>query len=171
MVCSAFAIYPLYLICGISQHIFVILYRICRSLFILNKSQGCFWVDLYNRIDELCKGKGLSIYKVCKLANISFSVIYDLKSGKKVDLNRKTAEKLATALEITVDELYGKEKTPDAEAPRDSQYNEIFNLFYGLSEDNVSLAVKGLAYLVKIPDEKLPEAVRYLQFLADTAGN
>jgi transcriptional regulator with XRE-family HTH domain len=106
-------------------------------------------VDLYNRIDELCKGKGLSIYKVCKLANISFSVIYDLKSGKKVDLNRKTAEKLATALEITVDELYGKEKTPDAEAPRDKKYDEIFSL------------------LASLPDEKIAEAVRYLKYLAE----
>lgn len=106
-------------------------------------------MDLYNRIDELCKGKGLSIYKVCKLANISFSVIYDLKSGKKVDLNRKTAEKLATALEITVDELYGKEKSPDAEAPRDKKYDEIFSL------------------LASLPDEKIAEAVRYLKFLAE----
>jgi transcriptional regulator with XRE-family HTH domain len=106
-------------------------------------------VDLYNRIDELCKGKGLSIYKVCKLANISFSVIYDLKSGKKVDLNRKTAEKLATALEITVDELYGKEKTPDAEAPRDIQ-NAKFN-----------------ELLATLPAEEQQKVYDYLQFVAD----
>ena len=110
-------------------------------------------VDLYNRIDELCKSKGLSIYKVCKLAGISFSVIYDLKSGKKVDLNRKTAEKLATALEISVDELYGKEKTPDAVAPREEKYNEIFNL------------------LSALPEEKIAEAVRYLKYLAENGEN
>lgn len=94
-------------------------------------------MDLYNRIDELCKGKGLSIYKVCKLANISFSVIYDLKSGKKVDLNRKTAEKLATALEITVDELYGKEKTPDTKV---SEVEErIIDLFNVMSDEQKQL--------------------------------
>lgn len=107
-------------------------------------------MDLYNRIDELCKSKGLSIYKVCKLAGISFSVIYDLKSGKKADLNRKTAEKIATVLEISVDELYGeKQKTPDAVAPREEKYNEIFNL------------------LSALPEEKFAEAVRYLKYLAE----
>ena len=106
-------------------------------------------MNLYNRIDDLCKSKDLTVYKMCKIANLSFSVIYDLKSGKKTGINLKTAEKIATALEISVDELYGKEKTPDAEAPRDKKYEEIFNL------------------LSALPEEKIAEAVRYLKFLAD----
>lgn len=65
-------------------------------------------MDLYNRIDELCKSKGLSIYKMCKLAGISFSIIYDLKSGKKTGINLKTADKISNALGISVDELYGE---------------------------------------------------------------
>jgi transcriptional regulator with XRE-family HTH domain len=147
------------------------IFSLLRYFVDMHKESEVLLVNLYDKIQELCKNANLSVNKMCIKAGIRSSVLYDLKSGKKSDLNRKTAEKIATALEITVDELYGKEKTPDAEAPRDSKYNEIFNLFYGLSEDNISLAVKGLAYLVKIPDEKLPEAVRYLQFLADAAEN
>ena len=106
-------------------------------------------MTLYERIESLAKEKGFSVCGLCKTAGVPHSTIYELKSGKKVDLNRKTTEKLATALEITVDELYGKEKTPDAEAPRDKKYDEIFSLLASLS------------------DEKIAEAVRYLKFLAE----
>lgn len=106
-------------------------------------------MTLYERIESLAKEKGFSVCGLCKTAGVPHSTIYELKSGKKVDLNRKTTEKLATALEITVDELYGKEKTPDAEAPRDKKYEEIINL------------------LSALPEEKIAEAVRYLKFLAD----
>lgn len=106
-------------------------------------------MTLYERIESLAKEKGFSVCGLCKTAGVPHSTIYELKSGKKVDLNRKTTEKLATALEITVDELYGKEKTPDAEAPRDKKYEEIVNL------------------LSALPDEKIAEAVRYLKYLAE----
>lgn len=106
-------------------------------------------MNLYEKIQELCKNANLSVNKMCIKAGIKSSILYDLKSGRKTDLNRKTAEKIATALEITVDELYGKEKTPDAVAPREEKYNEIFSL------------------LSALPEEKLAEAVRYLKYLAE----
>lgn len=106
-------------------------------------------MTLYERIESLAKEKGFSVCGLCKTAGVPHSTIYELKSGKKVDLNRKTTEKLATALEITVDELYGKEKSPDAVAPREEKYNEIFNL------------------LSALPEEKIAEAVRYLKYLAE----
>ena len=106
-------------------------------------------MTLYERIESLAKEKGFSVCGLCKTAGVPHSTIYELKSGKKVDLNRKTTEKLATALEITVDELYGKEKSPDAEAPRDKKYDEIFSL------------------LASLPEEKIAEAVRYLKYLAE----
>lgn len=68
-------------------------------------------MNLYERIEDLCKSKKISINKMCGIASISSSVLYDIKSGRKTDLNRKTAEKIAAALEISVDELYGTEKS------------------------------------------------------------
>lgn len=68
-------------------------------------------MTLYERIELLAKEKGFSICGLCKKASVPHSTIYELKSGKKVDLNRKTTEKLATVLEISVDELYGTEKS------------------------------------------------------------
>ena len=129
-------------------------------------------VDLYKLISDLCEQKGVSGGKMCADIGVSRSFMTELKKGRAKTITFATAQKLSDYFNVSVDYFDPeKEKTPDAEAPRDSKYNEIFNLFYGLSEDNISLAVKGLAYLVKIPDEKLPEAVRYLQFLADAAEN
>lgn len=103
--------------------------------------------DLYNRINNLCRTNGLSIPKMCEKANIRSSVIYDLKSNKKSGISRKTAEKIAEALQITVSELY-KEKTPDAEAPR-AEVAEAYKLFNDLSA------------------EKQQEALNYLRFLSN----
>lgn len=94
-------------------------------------------MNLYDKIQELCKNANLSVNKMCIKAGIRSSVLYDLKSGKKSDLNRKTAEKIATALEITVDELYGKEKTPDTEMSGVEQ--KIIELFDVMSDEQKEL--------------------------------
>lgn len=106
-------------------------------------------MSLYESILLLVKEKGLTICGLCKKAGVPTSVLYDIKSGRKQGLSRGTAEKIASALEISVDELYGKEKSPDAEAPRDEKINEIISL------------------LEALPEEKAAEAVRYLKYLAD----
>jgi transcriptional regulator with XRE-family HTH domain len=125
------------------------IFSLLRYFVDMHKESEVLLVNLYDKIQELCKNANLSVNKMCIKAGIRSSVLYDLKSGKKSDLNRKTAEKIASALEITVDELYGKEKSPDAEAPRDKKYDEIFSL------------------LASLPDEKIAEAVRYLKYLAE----
>ena len=125
------------------------IFSLLRYFVDMHKESEVLLVNLYDKIQELCKNANLSVNKMCIKAGIRSSVLYDLKSGKKSDLNRKTAEKIATALEISVDELYGKEKTPDAVAPREEKYNEIFNL------------------LSALPEEKIAEAVRYLKYLAE----
>lgn len=105
-------------------------------------------MNFYERVKELCEIRNLTIPQMCEKAGISFSIIYDIKSGRKHDVSRKTAEKIAAAFEITVSQLYN-EKSPDAKAPRDKKYDEIFSLLASLS------------------DEKIAEAVRYLKFLAE----
>ena len=104
--------------------------------------------DLYNRINDLCRTNGLSIPKMCEKANIRSSVIYDLKSGKKSGISRKTAEKIAEALEITVSEIYN-EKTPDAVAPRANEHIKFNEL------------------LDTLPEEDRQKVYEYLQFVAD----
>lgn len=105
--------------------------------------------SLYERIEELCKKEKMSIAKMCTKAGVSSSVIYDIKSGRKQGLNRKTAEKLAEVLNITVDELYGEtEKAPDAETPRAKENDEFIKIFETL------------------PEEKQQQVLDYLQYVA-----
>lgn len=85
-------------------------------------------MDMYNRIKELCESKELTIAKMCRAAGITPSIIYDLKTGKKVDLNRKTIVKIADALGMTIEEIYGKsdsEETIEAMRSRIAEQNKV----------------------------------------------
>lgn len=105
-------------------------------------------VDLYERIEELCKNQKISISKLCSLAGVSSSVIYDIKSGRKQGLNRKTAEKIALVLQITVAELYGeKEKALDTEASRAKENDEFIKIFETLPEEKQQQVLDYLRYV------------------------
>ena len=62
---------------------------------------------LYNRMAALCKAKGISVSAMCKKAGVSTGSISELKSGRRESITIKTAEKIATALDVTVDALLG----------------------------------------------------------------
>ena len=134
---------------------------------------------LYNNLVNLCKAKGVSGSRMCLDLGISKSTMTDLKNGRIKGVSINTAQKMAAYFNITVDELYGieKEKSPEAVAPttrdseREQKYEVIYDLFYNLSEEKMRLAVTGLQYLVNIPEDQLPEAVRYLKYLAESKGN
>ena len=94
-------------------------------------------MNLYERIEQLAEQKGLTICGLCKKAKVAASSIYEIRSGRKSGISRKTAEKLATALEITVDELYGKEKTPDTKVSEVDL--RIANVFKVLTDEQKEL--------------------------------
>lgn len=106
-------------------------------------------MEFYERIKRLAKENGLSVCGLCKSAGVPTSVLYDLKSGRKQGLSRSTAEKISSVLSISVDELYGIEKAPDAEAPR--------------AED-----IEALKLLQALPENKRQAALEYLKFLSNT---
>ena len=71
--------------------------------------------DLYNIIAELCKQRGITVYKMCKDIGIRGSVLSDLKTGRKKGLSTDTLSKIADHFGVTVDYLLGDEsmeKTP-----------------------------------------------------------
>lgn len=126
------------------------------------------------------KELGLSADQLADKLGKDRSTIYRYESKEIEKLPIDIIEPLADALFVTPQYLMGwqdAEKSPDTvlPAPRDSErekkYEVIYDLFYNLSDENTELALKGLRYLAAIPDDKLPEAVRYLQFLAESAEN
>lgn len=108
--------------------------------------------NLYNKIIDLCKDKGVSGSRMCVELGISKSTMTDLKNGRIKSVSAVNAQKIASYFNITVDELYGKQKSSpgvEEKTPRERKYQEIISLLQAL------------------PEEKLTEAVRYLKYLAD----
>lgn len=65
---------------------------------------------LYDRIQDLCKNRGVSGSRMCLDLGLSKSTLSDIKSGRKKGISVSTAQKIAGYFGITVDELYGVEE-------------------------------------------------------------
>lgn len=65
---------------------------------------------LYERIQQLCKSKGVSGSRMCLDLGISKSTLSDMKNGRTKGISVPTAQKIAGYFGITVDELYGVEE-------------------------------------------------------------
>lgn len=100
-------------------------------------------MNFYETVKRFCEQKSMSIPQMCEKAGISCSIVYDIKRGRKSGVNRKTAEKIAAALEITVSELYN-EKSPGAVAPREQ---EAIELLKQLNAEDYKEALSYLSYL------------------------
>lgn len=60
-------------------------------------------------IKKIRESKGISAYKLCKLANVGGATISEIESGKRQSLNTNTIEKIASALEVKTDDLFTAE--------------------------------------------------------------
>ena len=63
--------------------------------------------DTYERIEQLCKEKGVNITLMCKECNIPRATLTDYKKGRIMSLSAKTLAKIAEYFAVTVDYLYG----------------------------------------------------------------
>jgi transcriptional regulator with XRE-family HTH domain len=121
-----------------------------REFAVLHKNGVVFLSYLSEKIKEFQEKRGIrSVRAIATESGVPVSTLYDVLKERTNNLSVDNSQKLADYMGITVDELYGKEKSPDAEAPRDKKYDEIFSL------------------LASLPDEKIAEAVRYLKYLAE----
>ena len=80
---------------------------------------------LYERIQSLCKSKGVSASRMCLDLGISKSTMSDMKNGRTKGISVPTAQKIAGYFGITVDELYGRNEEkptiPEDDGLTDSQ--------------------------------------------------
>lgn len=65
--------------------------------------------ELYNRIESICTSRNTNVTALCKEAGVARATLSELKAGRSKTLTLETAEKLASVLEISVDELLGKD--------------------------------------------------------------
>lgn len=67
---------------------------------------------IYQRIEELCRNRGINITFLCSECGIPRASLSDYKTGRKKTLSADTLSKIADYFGVSVDYLYGKEVHP-----------------------------------------------------------
>lgn len=80
---------------------------------------------LYERLDFLCKERGIKGGRMCVDLGISKSLMTDLKSGRKKGVNAETAQKIATYFDVTVGYLLGEEEQKENPATINGEVDEV----------------------------------------------
>ena len=73
--------------------------------------------DMYNRIEELCKDRGISITQMCRDADVTRANLTELKKGRTLKLSANNLDKISAYFGVSADFLMGREqqKTPAPE--------------------------------------------------------
>ena len=74
-------------------------------------------------IKSVRKKENISLYKLSKLTQLSYSYLSELENNKVFNPSLKTMYKIATALEVKVDDLFYSEL--DIEDLKEEMYNKI----------------------------------------------
>lgn len=101
---------------------------------------------IYQRIEELCRQKGINVTYLCSECNIPRASLSDYKTGRKKSLSAETLSKIAEYFGVSVDYLYG------GGAPVPEEENLKVALFGGDSE---------------VTDEMWNEVKRYARYLQE----
>lgn len=108
--------------------------------------------NLYERIEQLCKNKGISVTKMCREAGVPRANLTELKMGRQQSIGAVAIAKIADYFNVTSDYLVtGKEKAPASEETGASDDDLKFALFGGGGEitDEMFEEVKAFAQWVK----------------------
>lgn len=112
--------------------------------------------EMYNRIEELCKKKKISITKMCHEAGVSRAPLTELKMGRTQKLSAENLDRIANYLGVTSSYLLGteKEKAPTPEGESDNELLEylqalksrpemkmLFHTFSGASKAEIEAIV------------------------------
>lgn len=108
---------------------------------------------LYDRIQELCKNKGVSGSRMCLDLGLSKSTLSDIKGGRKKGISTPTAQKIAGYFNVTVGYLLGEEDkkekpTAQGDGLSDNQ-RKLIEFARSLSDDQAALALRLLKSLVE----------------------
>lgn len=104
---------------------------------------------LYERIQELCKAKGVSASRMCLDLGLSKSTMSDIKNGRKKGVSTGTAQKIASYFNVSVGYLLGeaqKENPLDKTEPTERD-QRILEAFYAktLEEQRALLTLLGVS--------------------------
>lgn len=84
---------------------------------------------MYERIEGLCKEKGINMTAMCKEAGVPRSNLSDLKFGRTAALATVNLSRIAAFFDVSMDYLLGNE---DAKKPTDQMADGLQNTGYEL---------------------------------------
>lgn len=67
-------------------------------------------MNLYDRIEQLCKQSGVNMTEMCKDSGVTRSKLTDLKMGRIKSLSTGALSKIADYFDVSIDYLLGKEE-------------------------------------------------------------
>lgn len=100
---------------------------------------------LYDRIQELCKRKGVSGSRMCLDLGLSKSTLSDIKSGRKKGVSTANAQKIAAYLNVSVGYLLGEEEKEKPTAQSDGlseEMQELIDCIKKLPEDKIQMLLQ-----------------------------
>lgn len=71
--------------------------------------------EMYKRIEDLCRQKGVNISQMCKEADVARGGLTDLKYNRTTELSTKTLGRLAVYFGVSMDYLLGNEEKKPSE--------------------------------------------------------
>ena len=83
--------------------------------------------NMYKRIEDLCKEKGVNITAMCREAGVPRSNLSDLKHGRTTALATVNLHRIATYFNVTIGVLLGE---TDAKKPADQKADGLRGLGY-----------------------------------------
>ena len=108
---------------------------------------------LYERIQELCKGKGVSGSRMCLDLGLSKSTLSDIKSGRKKGISTATAQKIAAYLYVSVGYLLGEEEKEKPTTPKDDGFTEnqrkLMQFVKSVPDDKAEMILKVIRSIVE----------------------
>ena len=69
--------------------------------------------NLYERIEELCRSRGIRPGRLCNDLGISRGLVTALKMGRQKSVNAETAQKIASYFGVSVGQLLGQVENTD----------------------------------------------------------
>lgn len=85
--------------------------------------------NMYERIEALCKKRGVNVTQMCKEAGVARAPLTELKMGRTAILSAINADKIASYFNVSVGYLLGNEdikKTPTPKGEREDLKERVF---------------------------------------------
>ena len=103
--------------------------------------------DMYKRIEDLCKTKGVNMTQMCRDTSIPRGNLTDLKMNRTAALSTKTLGKISAYFDVPMDYLLGNEGT---KKPADQKADGLRGLGYDeLTPENQAMIAAMIDALLK----------------------